>query len=92
MVCKLNKCCCCVPIKIGASIIGGLHVFFLVMSLYKQAYVNAALNLFSGTVFLVMLYKDTQFTRLVFFATFITQVLLIIALDIYFILFPWVED
>ena len=92
MVCKINKCCCCIPIKAGALLIGALHVLYLVLSLYKQAYVNAALNLFTGTIFLVMLYKDSKFTRMAFFASFITQVVLIIALDIFFTFFPLIED
>ena len=92
MNCKTKKCCCCIPVKIGTYLIGGIHVIYLFLFLYKHAVVDAVLNLFTGMTFITMLLKDSQFTRMVFFAAFVTYVCIFNSLDIYFTLFPWEDE
>ena len=88
---KANKCCCCIPIKAGAYLIGAIHLFYLVIFIMEFHILDAALNFFCGTTFAVMVFKDTQFTRMCFFAAFQTYVLLILALELYTLVFPF-ED
>ena len=88
---KANKCCCCIPIKVGTYLIGAIHLFYLVIFMMQFHLLDAALNFFCATTFLVMIFKDTQFTRMCFYASFQTYVLLILVLELYTLFFPW-ED
>ena len=87
MPCKASKCCCCVPIKWGTYIIGGLHAVYLCLFLYRPDYLGAALNFFVGTTFVFMLFKDTAMMRGIFFAAFSTYICMITALNLYFTFF-----
>ena len=87
MACKIGKCCCCISIKCGTNIIGGIHAVYLFLCLYAGALIGATLNFFSGTAFIVMLVKDSAMTRGIFCASFITYVCLINALNIYAMFF-----
>ena len=88
---KANKCCCCIPIKAGTYLIGAIHLFYLITFIMKFHIIDAALNFFCGTTFAVMLFKDTQNTRMCFYTAFQTYVLLILALELYTLFFPF-ED
>ena len=87
MFCKQKKCCCCIPIKVGTYIIGGLHAIYFVLFLVKADYLGAALNLFSGSTFLAMVFKDSSFTRGIFFAAFATYVISVALFNLYFTFF-----
>ena len=67
---KASACCCCIPIKAGAYVIGAIHLFYLAIFIAEFHLLDAALNFFCGTTFLVMIFKDTQFTRMCFYASF----------------------
>ena len=92
MFCKQSKCCCCIPIKIGTYIIGGLHALYFVLFLTKSDWLGAALNLFSGSTFLAMVFRDTSFTRGAFFAAFATYVITVALLNLYFTFFLVGDD
>ena len=92
MFCIQSKCCCCIPIKVGTYIIGGLHAIYFFLFLTKADWLGAALNLFSGSTFIAMVVKDSSFTRGIFFAAFATYVICVALFNLYFTFFMVEED
>ena len=68
---RVRKCCCCIPIKIGAYIIGTFHVLGLLMGIYLMSLATICLEVFCATAFLLMIYKDSKEKRLFYFATYV---------------------
>ena len=56
----VKKCCCCINIKAGAYIIGGIHVLGLLIGIYMLDPLQISLEVFCGITFLLMVRKDTQ--------------------------------
>ena len=50
------------------------------------------MNFFAGSSFVLMVFKDTSFTRGIFFAAFTTYVLTVTLINLYFTLFMLDED
>ena len=92
MPCKTGKCCCCIPIRCGTNIIGGLHAIYLFYFLYSGEFVGASLNFFAGTTFIIMLVKDSAMMRGIFCAAFTTYVCMILVLNLYYTFFKIGED
>ena len=92
MSCRQTKCCCCIPIKTGTYIIGGIHAIYLLLFVSQGDYLGAALNFFAGSTFLFMVFRDSSFTRGLFFAAFFTYVLTVVFLNLYFTFFMLEED
>ena len=67
---RVKKCCCCIPIKIGAYIIGSFHVLGLLIGMYFFDMISICLEVFCATAFLFMIYKDSQQKRLIYFSTY----------------------
>ena len=91
-MCQTKRCCCCIPIKCGTNIIGGLHAVYFLLFLYKGDFLGAAINFFSGSTFIAMMVKDTGFMRGLFCAAFTTYVCTVAILSFYFTFFMWEED
>ena len=68
---KVKKCCCFVPIKTGAMIIGSVHVLGLLIGLYLVAPLQISLEIFCGATFLLMVYRDSQQKRLFYFSAYV---------------------
>ena len=67
---RVSKCCCCIPIKIGAYIIGFFHLLGLIAALLKASLFLIAVEIICGCTFLYMLYRDAKQSRLYYFAVF----------------------
>ena len=67
---RVSKCCCCIPIRTGAYIIGAFHVFGLILGVLNASLFLIALEVFCGCTFLYMLYRDAKQSRLFYFAAF----------------------
>ena len=87
---RLTKCCCCIPIKVGAYIIGGLHVFGMLAGLYLMSAVQISLEMFCGISFLYMLYKDTQQNRMLYFSSYCVYAAFLFAIRAVFVF--WKAD
>ena len=92
MPCKQTKCCCCIPIKIGSHIIGGMHAIYILLFISQGDYLGAILNFFAGSAFIAMVFRDTSFTRGIFFAAFLTYVITVLLLNLYFTFFMLDSD
>ena len=57
---KLTKCCCCVPVKIGAYIIGFFHVLGLFLGVVLINPLQITLEIFCGLTFLLMVFRDSE--------------------------------
>ena len=57
---KVSKCCCCIPVKTGANIIGCIHVLGLLAGLYMINPLQISLELFCGATFVYMVYRDSE--------------------------------
>ena len=68
---RVRKCCCCIPIKIGAYIIGTFHVLGLLVGIYLMSLATICLEVFCATAFLLMIYKDSKEKRLFYLATYV---------------------
>ena len=68
---KVKKCCCCIPVKTGAMIIGSVHVLGLLIGLYLVAPLQISLEIFCGAAFLLMVYRDSQQKRLFYFSAYV---------------------
>ena len=68
---RVRKCCCYIPIKIGAYIIGSFHVIGLLIGIYLLSLATICLEVFCATAFLLMIYKDSKEKRLFYFATYV---------------------
>ena len=67
---KFTKCCFCCSIKQGAYIIGCLHVFGLLMGFIMFRPLQITLDVFCGVTFLAMVYRDSEYKRLYYFAAY----------------------
>ena len=92
MNCRTKSCCCCISIRNGTYLIGVLHAVYFVMFLLEPNFIGASLNFFCMSTFIAMVFKDTAFTRSIFFTAFATYVVLIAVLNLYFTFFRFEED
>ena len=92
MNCKTKRCCCCVPIKTGTYVIGALHAIYFVLFIMEPNFIGASLNFFCMSTFFAMVFKDSPFTRQIFFTAFATYVFLIAMLNVYFTFFRFEDD
>ena len=62
-----SKCCCVIPLKVGVYIIGILTVLTLLPELYKFFMWRTILTTVASLAFVAMVFKDSTFTRGLFF-------------------------
>mmetsp|Transcript_24879 Transcript_24879/g.33988 ORF Transcript_24879/g.33988 Transcript_24879/m.33988 type:complete len:172 (+) Transcript_24879:3-518(+) len=67
---RVTRCCCCVPIKVGAYIIGSIHVIGLILGVILVSPLQISLEIFCGATFLYMAYRDNEKNRLLYFAAY----------------------
>lgn len=87
---RVKRCCCCVPIKIGAYIIGGIHVLGLIIGIVRMSPVSVSLDIFCGSTFLYMIYRDSQKSRLLYFATYAVYAFVVVGIHLIFVF--WKQD
>ena len=75
---KVDNCCCCLSVGTGTKIIGFLLVLDLIGELNHPTvnHLRWALKLFVAGVFLFMLIRDSKFSRMLFFFTYLANVFL----------------
>ena len=87
---KVKNCCCCIPVKTGAYIIGFVHVIGAMFGIIQLDLVKVALDIFCGMTFLLMIFKDGESSRLFYFAAYMAYTGIIIAVHLVFII--WDQD
>ena len=74
---RLNKCCCCIPVKTGAYAIGLLHAIGLFSGVRKLDPLLIVLEVFCGCSFLLMVFRDNESKRFSYFLSYIINMFLI---------------
>ena len=87
---KVNKCCCCIPVKTGAYIIGCFHVLGVIIGIVQLDIVKIVMDIFCGTTFLFMVFRDSEWNRLFYLATYMAYTGIVIATHLIF--FFWDRD
>ena len=87
---KISKCCCCFHVKTGAYIIGFFHVIGLLIGIIRFDYLHIALEIFCGSTFLLMIYKDNEMRRLFYFAAYCVYVFIVSSIRSVFLI--WDSD
>ena len=87
---KASKCCCCIPIKTGAYIIGCIHVLGVIIGIAQLDVLKIALDIFCGATFLVMVFRDSEWVRMLYFAVYLVYTAIIIVVHLIFAL--WDRD
>ena len=85
---RTTNCCYCFNIKAGIYLIGISHLFYLGGFALEDHLYHALINLVAATAFIAMIYKDTEFTRMVFYVTYQTYVVALVIMEIYFNYYP----
>ena len=88
----VKKCCCCIPVKTGAYIIGCFHVFGLLMGIYMFNPLQMSIDIFCGVTFLLMVYKDSEQKRMFYFAAYVVYSVIVGIIRIVFVLWSRDED
>ena len=81
---RVSKCCCCIPVKTGAYIIGCIHVLGMVIGLIQLDMIKVALDVFCGCTFLLMVFKDSEQKRLFYFAAYLVYTGIITVMHLIF--------
>ena len=63
----LKACCCCIPVKTGAYILGSLLLISLTEEFKELFPFRSLINLFTSAMFLMMVFQDTERARKNFF-------------------------
>ena len=87
---KVQSCCCCIPIRTGAYLIGCIHVLGLLAGLYLINPLQISLEIFCGTTFLLMIYRDNEQKRLFYFSAYMVYAGILGALRMLFVF--WDHD
>ena len=88
MAYKVKKCCCCVSISTGAKVIGALHAIGLLIGLMTMNPIKVAMEFFTGSTFVYMIYRDGEQSRLLFFSAFTVYVTILGLIELYFVVKP----
>ena len=87
---RVKKCCCCVPVKIGAYLIGSVHVLGLMIGILLVSPLQIVMEIFCGCTFLYMAYRDTEKNRLLYFAAYAVYCVILGGLRMLFVF--WDRD
>ena len=87
---QVKKCCCVIPIKAGAYIIGCTHVLELLIGLVNFSEFRVTLNLFCGVTFLLMVFRDSKQKRLYYFSAY--AILLVFNAILHLVFVFWRQD
>ena len=77
---KVNKCCCCIPVKTGVLILGALDFLMLLKNMLKVDMNSFAIQLYPTTTFISMLIRDNRQNRKFYFTSFLLCRLIILVL------------
>ena len=86
----VSRCCCCFSVKTGAYIIGCFHVFGLLIGLYILNVLQIAIDAFCGVTFLLMVYKDSEMKRLMYFTSYVIYSIIVGIIRLIFVF--WGKD
>ena len=87
---KVKSCCCCIPVKVGAYIIGCIHVLGLILGVILVSPLQVSLEIFCGCTFLYMAYRDNDKNRLLYFAAYVVYSSILASIRMIFVF--WDRD
>ena len=73
---KLKKFCCCIQIKHGAIAIGLINIVNVAVALARFDLFGIVMKVFIAGCFVMMIRQDNRMWRLLFFCSYITEVLI----------------
>ena len=87
---QVKKCCCVVPIKVGAYLIGSTHLLELLLAMVMLSVFRVTLNLFCGITFLLMVFRDSKQKRLYYFSAY--AIFLVFNAILHLVFIFWRQD
>ena len=78
------------PIKVGAYIIGAFHVIGLVLGLVLASPLQISLEIFCGSTFIYMVYRDNEKNRLLYFSAYAVYCVILASIRTVFVF--WDRD
>ena len=89
---KVRNCCFCINLRKGAMTIGFLHLISLISSLLRFNPLNVTIKFFTVACFLMMLFKDTEIHRMLFFVAYVIELVILYAFECYMIMKAYKND
>ena len=87
---KVRRCCFCIPVKVGAYVIGCIHVLGLLIGILIFSPLQISLEIFCGCTFLYMAYRDNEKNRLLYFAAYVVYSFILASIRMIFVF--WDRD
>ena len=78
-----NHCCCCLSIRTGAMILGFFSLLSLLSEVEEFYPLRLAANGVAAVSFVLMIFKDSEFNRKLFFITYMISTLLMFCVGVY---------
>ena len=89
----MKHCCWCIKVKTGALIIGAMQLISLVSRAMTQFnLMTFALKIFTVGCFLMMLYKDNEINRMMYFVSYCIEIAILYSIEFYMIYLAYSSD
>ena len=80
----MRHCCWCIKVKTGALIIGSMQLFSLFSQFAHFNLITVALKFFTVACFLMVLFKDNEMNRMLYYVSYVIELAILYSIEFYF--------